>query len=173
MDEHGKRADIFRRLFYPHMNTLYKAALRLTGRADDAEDLVQDLLVKLYPKTEQLQKIEALEPWLKKALYRQFIDGLRKRKTRPENFINASGRPADEMETGDPDPETLAQRAQDRQLVNEALYDLEPENRLLVIMHLVEGYRISELEEIFGIPAQTLKTRLRRAKIRLRNFLQK
>lgn len=66
----------------------------------------------------------------------------------------------------------LAGRAEDWQRLREALDRLAPETRSLVLMHLVEGYSLAELEEIFGVSSQTLKTRLRRAKIRLKNFLQ-
>jgi RNA polymerase sigma-70 factor (ECF subfamily) len=48
---------------------------------------------------------------------------------------------------------------------------LGPENRSLVVMHLVEGYTLAELEEFFNVSAETLKTRLRRSKARLKKFL--
>lgn len=170
MSRHVKQAEIFRGLLAPHTSMLYKVALRLAGRSDGAEDLVQDLLVKLYPKTEEMQRIELLSPWLKKALYRLFIDKQRKRARRPRISDNRDPESGD-MHTQNPDPETLVRRAEDWQRLRAALDKLGPENRSLVLMHLVEGYSLAELEEIFGVSSQTLKTRLRRAKTSLKKIL--
>lgn len=172
MNKNKNQAETFRRLVTPYINTLYKTAFRLTGSNEHAEDLVQDLLVKLYPKTEEIEKIQKLSPWLKKALYRQFIDWIRKRKTRPEGLLSQPEAGVEYMQTDNPDPEVLAQRANDRQRLQEALNRLDPENRSLVLMHLVEGYTLSELEKFFGVSSETLKTRIRRAKINLKNFLK-
>ncbi|MFP4256022.1 MAG: RNA polymerase sigma factor [Desulfobacterales bacterium] len=57
MNKNENQADTFRRLVTPYLNTLYKTAFRLTGSNEQAEDLVQDLLVKLYPKTSELENI--------------------------------------------------------------------------------------------------------------------
>jgi RNA polymerase sigma-70 factor (ECF subfamily) len=166
-----KKEDVFQSLIAPHLGMLYKAAWRLTGRADDAEDLVQELLVRLYPRTREMQKVELLAPWLKKALYRQFIDLQRKRTRRPEHYVHDFEVQVDEMQADNPDPEELAQRSADRQRLRAALQMLGPENRSLVVMHLVEGYTLAELEEFFNVSAETLKTRLRRSKARLKKFL--
>lgn len=168
----GKQKAVFQSLMAPHMSTLYRAAWRLTGRAEDAEDLVQELLVRLYPKTQELREVDQLGPWLRKALYRQFIDQERKRARRPEHFLHESEPEIEDMQGNDPDPEALAQRAADRRRLREALQTLGPESRSLVLMHLVEGYTLAELEEIFGVNAETLKTRLRRAKARLKKSLR-
>lgn len=172
MDKHTKQAETFRRIVAPHMNTLYRVARRLTGSSYDAEDLVQELLVKLYPKTDEMQKIELLSPWLKKALYRLFIDEKRKQARRPQGLSDRPDTETGDIKSKNPDPEILAMRAKDRQRLAEALDRLEPENRALVLMHIVEGYSLAELEEVFKTGPETLKTRLRRAKTRLKKILQ-
>lgn len=173
MKRRSPDAEIFEQMLSPHVITLYKTAYRLTGSREDAEDLVQDLLVKLYPKTRKMQAVDHLGPWLQKSLYRQFLDKRRKKERRPEHFIQDSKGEVDSMGTSDADPEIFAQRAGDRRRLEKALDALQVESRSLVLMHLVEGYTLSEIAEISGLPLQTLKTRLRRAKIRLKKILQK
>ena len=173
MPQSRNEKDVFRSLLAPHMDALFRAAWRLTGRADEAEDLVQELLVRLYPKTHQMRQVEQLRPWLKKALYRQFIDLERKKARRPENFLDASDFQMDDLQGEAPDPELMAQRAGNRQRLRAALQTLDPESRALVLMHLVEGYSLAELEETFQVSKQTLKTRLRRSKNQLKKFLQR
>ncbi|MEW6076665.1 MAG: RNA polymerase sigma factor [Thermodesulfobacteriota bacterium] len=155
----------------PFMPILFKAAWRLTGRSDEAEDLVQQVLVKLYPKTEEMQAIEHLGPWLKKVLYREFVDGWRKKSRRPEHYLSDSRNDVSALQAEEDNPETLAERASDHQRVREALDALKGSDRTLIIMHLIEGYTVGEMQEFFHAPAETIKTRLRRARNHLKKFL--
>lgn len=72
-------ASKFEELVYPHINYLYRLAFRFCGNQADAEDLVQDLLIKLYPKRAELEKVEKLRPWVTTSLYRMFVDSYRKK----------------------------------------------------------------------------------------------
>ena len=160
--------DGFEELVMPHVPSLYRLAFHYCGQQSDAEDLVQELLIKLYPKTREMQKVERLRPWLAKSLYRMFIDNLRK----------AQRSPIEACET-----ETLAQMA-DASLrsdsteklvvvknIEQALAQLNPDQRILVLMHDVENYTLEELQGILDTPLGTLKSRLHRARAKLREIL--
>ncbi|TNF35939.1 MAG: RNA polymerase sigma factor, partial [Gammaproteobacteria bacterium] len=56
--------DQFELLLRPHLRRLYNLAYRFSGNRDDAEDLVQDVLLKLFPRLHEMQAIEKLGPWL-------------------------------------------------------------------------------------------------------------
>src|SRR3990170_3332947 len=71
-------ASKFEELMRPQVEFLHRLAWRFTGSVADAEDLVQDLLLKLYPRRGQLAAIEQLRPWLAKVLYRQYVDFARR-----------------------------------------------------------------------------------------------
>ena len=58
MDKKKTNAEVFEELVIPYMTMLYKAAWHLTGKSDEAEELVQQVMVKLYPKTKKMQDIE-------------------------------------------------------------------------------------------------------------------
>lgn len=161
----------FEQLVAPHMNTLYKAAWRLVGKAEEAEDLVQQVLEKLYPQTKKMATIEQLGPWLKKVLYREFIDNYRKRVRRPEYYPAEGKDVVENLREPENNPEILVMRAEQHQRVLQALDNLDNDNRALIVMHLAEGYTLAELAEIFQVPAETLKTRLRRARARLKKNL--
>jgi len=64
----------FEKLVQPHIKRLYTLAYRFTGQRDDAEDLVQDVLLKIYPRLEEIQSIERLGRGWRGVLYRQFVD---------------------------------------------------------------------------------------------------
>src|SRR2546427_11926419 len=73
----------FEDLLRPQVEYLYRLAWRFTGSVADAEDLVQDVLLKLYPRTRQLVDIERLRPWLARVLYREDVDLVRQRARSP------------------------------------------------------------------------------------------
>ena len=69
----------FDALVRPHLDAMYRFAYRLAGQQQDAEDLVQDVVVKLFPKLDELESVDQLRPWLNRVLYRQFIDQVRRK----------------------------------------------------------------------------------------------
>lgn len=158
----------------PHVAYLYRLAWRFAGTAADAEDLVQDVLVKLYPRTGELGAIEQLRPWLAKVLYRQFVDSARKRARSP--FVELPGNEDDEdglesLQAVQDGPQELFERKQSQERIERALERLNPEQRAVVAMHDIEGYKLEELEAILETPLGTLKSRLHRARQRLRELL--
>ena len=171
MDRQNKQAAVFEALVVPHMSMLYKTAWRLTGRPDEAEELVQQVMVKLYPRTVEMQDIERLGPWLKKVLYREFVDAWRKKIRRPEHYLSDTPDDIGVIGADVDNPEALIERASDQQRVRAALDSLREQDRTLIIMHLVEGYTLPELQDFFNEPRETIKTRLRRARGRLKKKL--
>lgn len=157
----------FEALLRPHVSALYTTAYRYTGCREDAEDLVQDLLVKLYPRTGELERVEELRPWLTRSLYNAFIDRTRKSKRTP------AGDGSDVAELKSPvDPHGDVLQAEQRQALNASIAALSPEHRAVVVLHLVEGYPLVELERILSVQLGTLKSRLHRAKAHLRKTLK-
>jgi len=168
-------ASKFEDLLRPQVEYLYRLAWRFTGSVADAEDLVQDLLLKLYPRTRELLDIERLRPWLAKVLYRQYIDFVRERARSPlvELAADSEGEddPLDTLPALEDGPEDHAERSRLRERILAALERLSPEQRAVVTMHDVEGYSLDELETILETPLGTLKSRLHRARQRLRALL--
>ncbi|TMI01998.1 MAG: RNA polymerase sigma factor [Betaproteobacteria bacterium] len=168
-------ASKFEDLLRPQVEYLYRLAWRFTGSVADAEDLVQDVLLKLYPRTRELLDIERLRPWLAKVLYRQYIDFFRKRARSPlvELAADSEGEddPLDTLPALEDGPEDHAERSRLRERILAALERLSPEQRAVVTMHDVEGYSLEELETILETPLGTLKSRLHRARRRLRALL--
>ncbi len=141
----------------------------------DAEDLVQDVLVKLYPRAQELFNIGQLRPWLAKVLYHQYIDSVRQRARTPTadptNGSDGDDDPFDGLPAIQESPEEHAERGQWHERILRALDQLNPDQRAVVAMHDIEGYSLEELETILETPIGTLKSRLHRARDRLRQLL--
>src|SRR5262245_14231916 len=68
----------FERLMRPHLRRLHRLAYRLTGSAADAEDLLQDVLIRLFERANELSSIADLSPWTSRVLYNRYVDSRRR-----------------------------------------------------------------------------------------------
>lgn len=160
-------AERFDRLVRPHVHDLYRQAFRYTGRREDAEDLVQDLLTKLYGRTAEMEQIDQIRPWLIRSLYHTFIDSLRKRGRTPgaDGYEDVA-----DCELSEPGDEFL--RLEQRTSLARAMAGLSPEHRAVLVLHLVEGHSLAELRTLLDVQIGTLKSRLHRAKAQVRLALE-
>ncbi len=161
-------ADDFEQRVGPHVDGLYRLAYRLTGNRHDAEDLVQELLVRLMDRRRQLREVEDLRPWLARSLYNLYIDTLRSHKRTPFAQLDGEG---EEHLAQLPDQHATEPDDLDRPL-QAALDRLNEQQRSLILFHDVEGYTLMELSQILAQPIGTLKSRLHRARARLRDYLR-
>ncbi|MEL7184917.1 MAG: RNA polymerase sigma factor [Pseudomonadota bacterium] len=163
----------FETLVRPHFDRLYRLAWRLTGAKDQAEDLFQELLIKAYGKLDDLVDIDAPGAWLCRVMYNLFIDEKR-RFTRRRLLMVEEGELAGDGLAGlaGADNLELDQEQFERiRALGNALQQLSDEHRLIVLLHDTEGYKLTEIQEITGIPIGTVKSRLHRARARLREIL--
>jgi RNA polymerase sigma-70 factor (ECF subfamily) len=162
----------FEELLQPHLHQLYRLAYRFTGQRADAEDLVQDVVIKLYPRLQEIQKIEQLRPWLARTLYHHFVDRYRRKHRSLLRLVGDNKTVLNEHkdETQDPEGDVEATLLQNR--LQDALKQLNENQHALVIMHDVEGYTLNEIHTMYDVSIGTLKSRLSRARSRLRELLK-
>lgn len=173
------RAGEFARLLEPLIPSLFRHAFRWTAARDQAEDLVQEALVRLLPQAEKLAGLEKIEPWVLKVMYRIFIDQHRRSRNSPVRPMHEA--PDAGLESGTDYGESFADdapqpaEALERDRAGEALAiawaRLNPDQRAVIALHDVEGYRLEELATMLDAPVGTLKSRLHRARAQLRELL--
>jgi len=161
----------FEALLMPHMKQLYKLAFRLTGQSVDAEDLVHDVVLKLYPRLSDLQKVDKLGPWLTRVLYRHFIDKQRNLKGAPLEYTDDELLLDTESTEQSVEPVMLLEAELTQQVLQEALDLLNENQRLVLMLHDVEGYTLEEIHYMQSVPIGTLKSRLHRGQNKLRKIL--
>ncbi|WP_339806630.1 RNA polymerase sigma factor [uncultured Marinobacter sp.] len=158
----------------PYLGGMYRFAYRLTGQREDAEDLVQDVLVKLFPRADELYQVDQPGAWLNKVLYRRFIDLTRKRgrqADRSASSLMSDDAAVDFLDTLVDSGAGPARQLGDDQLqraVARALDRLSPDQRTLVLLHDVDGWRQEDLAEVLGVAVGTVKSRLHRCRASLR-----
>ncbi|MBO6849328.1 MAG: RNA polymerase sigma factor [Marinobacter sp.] len=173
------RSKRFEKLVQPHLQALYRFAFRLAGQQQDAEDLVQDVIVKLYPRLDELEAIEQLRPWLNRVLYRHFIDQVRRKgrqSDRPLSEVVEAEQQSSYLESfasDDIGPEAHLEAGRVGPALDKVMAALDPDQRTLIMLHDVDGWRQEDIAEILDIPLGTVKSRLHRCRAALREKLQK
>jgi RNA polymerase sigma-70 factor (ECF subfamily) len=167
--------ETFQQLLSPHLDRLYRLAWRLTGSKSNAEDLFQELLFKAFLKRDTLADVEDPASWLCRVMYNLSIDEHRRFKRQRLMTVEEGRLDGDGMAqfASDLDPEADQQRLDAIVQLDRALDMLSDEHRLTVLLHDTEGYKLEEIQEITGVPVGTVKSRLHRARARLKEILLK
>ena len=163
----------FERLVRPHFDRLYRLAWRLTGARAEAEDLFQELLVKAFTKLDDLVELDEPGSWLCKVMYNLFIDERRRYTRRRMHTVDEGSLPGEGL-AGLPaadDPAHDRVREEKLKRLDRALAQLSDEHRIVVLLHDTEGYKLKEIQELTGTPVGTIKSRLHRARARLKEIL--
>jgi RNA polymerase sigma-70 factor (ECF subfamily) len=163
--------DEFVTLLRPYVEGMYRLAFRFCGSREDAEDLVQDILIKLYPRIDELRGIDNLQSWLATVLYRQFVDRTRHRNRSPVQLTEDGETFPITMDNTALQPESLILNNEAVDQVQQALLQLNEDQRILIVLHDVEGYKLTEIQQMLDIPIGTLKSRLHRAREQLKKLL--
>lgn len=167
----------FDRLMREHIPALFRSAYRWTGSIERAEDLVQELLVRLYPKLDELRGLDKVRPWALRVLYRMFVDQVRRDRASPVQFgadVPSESTPDEDNDAFiDPSagPPELTEQQMTQERIAAVWMQLGQEHRVVLSMHDIEDYSLPELADLFDIPIGTLKSRLHRARARLRELL--
>jgi RNA polymerase sigma-70 factor (ECF subfamily) len=171
-----------RRLFEtearPHLDTLYSTALRLTRSPVDAEDLVQDTLVRAYRFYDRFEAGTNFKAWLLRIQMNAFVNRYRRTIRERQVFDGPMAAPVGEgvmsraTMRGLTDPVGDAQRQIIAREINRAFEQLSEDARAMVLLADVEELSYKEIAEVMGCPIGTVMSRLHRARKQLQVSLQ-
>ncbi len=160
----AKRAS-FEREALVHLDSLYRMALRLTRNAAEADDLVQETMLKAYRAWDQFEKGTNAKGWLLTILRHAFINEYRRRSRHPETVDLDAIEPFSVFaELQDDDPQgTFFDRIVDDEVLR-AIDGLPEQFRETVVLSDVEGLSYEEIARVLSVPVGTVKSRLFRAR---------
>jgi RNA polymerase sigma-70 factor, ECF subfamily len=167
----------FERDVVPLRESLYLHALRLTNNHADAEDLLQDAMMKAYAGFHSFRQGSYLKAWLNRILTNTYINGYRKKQRQPKQYATAEltdeqlSEIARRGATGLRSAEEQAMESLPNKKIKAAMLALPDEFRLAVYYADIEGLSCREIAEIMQTPGGTVGSRLHRGRRRLRHLL--
>lgn len=147
-----------------HLDDLYRFALAISRNPDLAGDLVHDTVVRAIERRDQFRQDASLAPWLRRILHNLAIDRVR-RSSRDVVVEEVEEKWLDDSYTVD--PAVVAERAQTREELEDALVRIPFNYRTAVVLHDVEDWKVREIAEVQGITLPAAKQRLRRGRMML------
>jgi RNA polymerase sigma-70 factor (ECF subfamily) len=172
----GDRA-AFEVLVRRYQDRLYHTAYRLLGNTDDAQDVVQDAFLNAYQSLHQFKGDARFFTWLYRIAVNSAIS-LRRRAGRVAGrraVLSAdlprgtTVEPTDESDGSRPD--SALERAEDEQRLRAALDGLTPDHRAVLVLKEIEGRKYETIADVLGVPVGTVRSRLHRARLELRDLL--
>ncbi|MFC1492282.1 sigma-70 family RNA polymerase sigma factor [Nitrospinota bacterium] len=163
-----------------HIDALYRGALRMTRKPEDAEDLVQDVYVRAIRFYQQFQPGTNIRAWLFKILKNTYINRFRRNARSPTQIaLDEEEFQRSEMEAvithagGDKGPEAEFFNRQTASAIQKALSEVPEKFQRIVILSDIEGFSYKEIAEIEDCPLGTVMSRLYRARRMLQQLLMK
>ena len=165
------RAD-FEREALPHLDTVYRVALRLSGDSTRADDLTQETMLKAFRAWPTFREGTNARAWLLTILRNQFINEYRRDRSRGPtvDVMEMEGYTVfKDVQDADPEGRFFDQIVDERVL--EAIDALPEEFREAVVLSDLEGLSYAEIAEVVGVPVGTIKSRLYRGRQALQKTL--
>jgi RNA polymerase sigma-70 factor (ECF subfamily) len=175
----GDRAAM-ERLLMRAQEVAYRFSLLVCGHPEDAEDVMQDALLKTYQRVTQISEPDAFRTWLYSTVRNACLMKRRRRAGEPSQFVTLDPGAAsrgiasavDVADTAQPIDQRISDVLMARR-IRDALLQLPPSHRTIVVLREIEGLSTKEAATVMGLSEANVKTRLHRARLMLREQLER
>ena len=163
----GGESAAFNELVLRHQDRIYNTALRFAGNAEDAADIAQQAFLNAFRSIREFKGGASFTTWMHRIVFNLFVSS--RRKGGKSKTISL-----DDEESGVVEPSSEESDATEdrRRAVREILDELEDEDRKIIILKDIEGYKYREIADILGIPDGTVHGRIHRIRVTLREKLR-
>ena len=167
----------FSRLVEANQGKIYSLCFRMTGNPDDAADLTQEAFLNAWRGLGKLGGQSTFSTWLYRLAANACIDFLRREKRRSALSMTLEDGEDEDHQADLPDerwsPERELERKELRNAVQKGLLTLSPEHRQVLLLRETEGLSYQEIAQCLSLEEGTVKSRIARARLALKEFLVK
>lgn len=162
-------ADAFEQLVAAYRDQVFRLALRMCGSEADADEVAQEAFLSAWKALPNFRGESQFSTWLYQLSTHAAIDLMRreKRQIAADDITEVSA--ADPA----PSPQQQAEQSEQREIVRDAILQLAPEQREVVVLRFMEELSYEEIGAVLKLPSGTVKSRLNRAKAQLKEILSK
>ncbi len=169
-------ADAFDRLVQAHYSSVYNIAYRMLSTPSAASDATQTTFVRVFEAITSFRGDASFGTWLYRITMNVCLDQLRRRKNQPLSLTDEDedGELAGERELPDltDEPSGTAEQRELQELVHEAIGRLSEDFRTVIVLYDIRGLSYQEVAQVLAIPLGTVKSRLNRARLALRDEME-
>ena len=160
----------FEEIYRSHHRRVFNQCLRMTRNVSEAEDLTQDVFLQLHRKLKTFRGESAFTTWLHRLTMNVVLMHFRKTAARPDQRTDQV---PEQLEFASRSVGSESSVILNRIYLDEALRQLSPGYRAVLILHDVEGYEHNQISELLGCAVGTSKSQLHKARRKLRRLLKK
>jgi RNA polymerase sigma-70 factor (ECF subfamily) len=165
------RSAAFGDLVLRYQDRLYNTLVHVTGSLEDARDVAQEAFVQAFIKLESFQRSSAFYTWLYRIALNLSIS--RRRRRKPSISVDEARETSGDEPVGHDDaPGDRLQREERARQVQAALQRLSEEHRGVLVLREIDGYSYDEIAVMLEVPVGTVRSRLHRARLMLRDELK-
>ena len=174
MIERASRGDAaaFNRLMEQHERRMYAVALRMCGNREDAQDCLQEAMLRVYRAIGGFKGQSSFSTWVYRITMNTCLDELRRKKNRQstslDSLLDMGWSPSDDTNA----PEKQAMRSELRRNLNRAIQELPEEMRSAVVLREIQGFSYEEIAHMLEINVGTIKSRISRGREKLREKMK-
>jgi len=183
-DEHllvaaAKKGDLsaFEELVNRYERKIFRLTMNITGNREDAEDAMQDAFLKSYSHLKDFEGTSRFYTWLVRIAANEALMRLRKRRPNQFSLDEPVGTEDDlmprEIQDWGPGPEQRFAQTEMREILNNVIQELDPDYRIVFQLRDVDDLSTEETAAAVGISVPAVKSRLLRARLKLREKLAK
>ncbi len=163
-------------LIVRYQGKAYQFAYRLAGNSDDAADLVAESFVRVYSAMPRFRRESLFSTWLYRIITNCFLDQRKKEKSRQHQSLDdalavSPDQPQTTATSGE-SPAEASERGERERIIKAAIDQLPEYQRAMIVMYHVESLSYEDISEALDTPIGTVKSRLNRARMSLREALE-
>nr|WP_068555001.1 sigma-70 family RNA polymerase sigma factor [Thermotalea metallivorans]KXG77098.1 ECF RNA polymerase sigma-E factor [Thermotalea metallivorans] len=178
--EKSKQGDVesFETLIREYQTVAFNIAFRMLGNMEDANDVTQEALIKVYKSIKTFHGQSSFSTWLYRIVTNTCLDELRKRKRQKAYSYHhpietEDGEIERDMEDYGNSTEEIVERKETIKSIQDAINALPEQHKTVIVLRDIRGFNYEQIAEILDCPQGTIKSRISRARISLKEIIEK